>query len=53
MPAPSRSDRSLTMADHWMALEVLRELEEAGARYFAIALLSPASLQHLVSLCGS
>lgn len=31
-----------------MALEVLRELDEADAMYFALAIQSPASLEHLV-----
>lgn len=36
------------MADPWLALEVLRELDEVGARYFALTLLAPSSLHHLV-----
>lgn len=39
----------LTMAEQWFAVEVVRELEEAGARYFALLLLSPSSLTTLVS----
>lgn len=42
----------LAMADHMLALEVLRELDEAEALYFALAILSPSSLEHLVSLSG-
>lgn len=37
------------MADPWFALGVVRELEEAGARYFALLLLSPSSQTTLVS----
>ncbi len=40
------------MADDWLALEVLRELDEADAMYFALAIQSLASLEHLVSLGG-
>lgn len=40
----------MLMADHWLALQVVRELEEVGARYFALSLSSPCGLQCLVSV---
>ena len=39
----------LNMADPCPALEVLREMDEVGARYFALTLRSQSSLQILVS----
>lgn len=39
---------TLTMADPWLAHEVLRELDEAGAAYFALAMREPASSNNLV-----
>ena len=38
------------MADPWYALEVLSELDEANARYFALTLHSPCSPYYLVSI---
>ena len=40
----------LAMECPWLALEVLRELEDAGAHYFALTLLSPRSRNYLVSV---
>ena len=40
--------RLQTMADPWLAHSVLRELDEAGARYFALTLLEPALRMQLV-----
>ena len=39
---------NLSMADPWLAHEVLRELDEAGAAYFALAMREPASSNNLV-----
>ena len=41
---------NLEMADPWLAMEVLTELDEANARYFALTLHSPNSRNYLVSL---
>jgi hypothetical protein len=50
-PATSSSKHRTNreMADPWLALEVLRELDEAKARYFALTLHSPQSQCYLVS----
>ena len=40
------------MGDPSLELEVLRELDEAGATYFALTLHDPASRQCLVSTLG-
>lgn len=40
----------IAMADPWLALEVLHELDEANAHYFALTLLSSSSRNYLVSL---
>lgn len=37
------------MADAMLALSVVREMDEVGARYFALTLLEPSSRQYLVS----
>lgn len=39
---------NLSMADPWLAHEVLRELDEAGAAYFALAMREPVSSNNLV-----
>lgn len=39
------------MANSWLAMDVLRELDEANARYFAVTLNSPSSMYYLVSFC--
>lgn len=36
------------MADPWLVYEVLRELDEADASYFALTLQSPSSRYYLV-----
>jgi hypothetical protein len=36
------------MADPWLADEVMRELDEAGAAYFALTLRAPPSMYYLV-----
>lgn len=36
------------MADPWLAVEALRELEQANAAYFALTLRFPASRYYLV-----
>ena len=39
------------MANCWLAMDVLRKLDEANARYFALTLHSPSLLYYLVSSC--
>lgn len=41
------------MADPWLVHEVLRELDDANARYFALTLLSPSSCHYLVRIAAS
>ena len=45
----STQRRNLHMADPWMALDVLRELDEANATYFALTLHDHYSRHYLVS----
>lgn len=45
-PFPSRPE--VTMASSWLAREVLRELELAGAPYFALTLRSAPWSSHMV-----
>ena len=43
----------ISMADPWLAHEVLRELDDANARYFALGLLSPSSRHYLVRIAAT
>lgn len=47
----SKHQPLLHMADSWLALDVMRELDEVHALYFALTLHSPSSRYYLVSGC--